>query len=360
MDAIGFLWTELVTRPMTNGLVFFYFILGSNFGFAIIFFTIVTRVLMYPLTMRQLRQTRAMQSLAPRMKAVQAKYKDDRQRLQREQMRLYREAGVNPLGCLGPLIIQMPIFIGLFISIRAALADTPEGLVSLSQKLYSWLPGLNESIPLNSRFLGLNLGDTPADGPLPIVLPVLVGGTMWVVQKMAQTHTHDTTQPGVGSMMTWMLPLMFGFWTLAFPNGLAIYWVATNIMSIALQYRVTGWGTLAREPAPAPAATAASAGSARRREGAEASSPSTEPQAGGSSSGGLLKRILLGSPPAPAPEPPPASTEEGDATPPAATDEKGEARGSSRNDRQDRRRGDRKGISPARGRARRRRGHRRR
>ena len=131
---------------MINGLVLLYVVLGSNFGLAIIAFTIISRILMFPLTMRQLRQTSAMQKLAPQMKSMQEKYKNDRQRLQREQMRLYREAGVNPLGCLGPMIIQMPIFFGLFIAIRAALADTPEGLVSLSSKLYSWLPGGDAAI----------------------------------------------------------------------------------------------------------------------------------------------------------------------------------------------------------------------
>ena len=352
---IGDIWRLGVTQPMINGLVLLYVVLGSNFGLAIIAFTIISRVLMYPLTMRQLRQTSAMQKLAPQMKSMQEKYKNDRQRLQREQMRLYREAGVNPLGCLGPMIIQMPIFFGLFIAIRAALADTPEGLVSLSSKLYSWLPGGDAAIPLNARFLGLDLGSTPSDSSFPILLPVLVGGSMWVVQKMVMARNADPSQAGVASMMTWMMPLMFGFFTLSFPNGLAIYWVATNVVSIALQYRVTGWGGLARKPAPAPAGGSS-----------EGTAPQPALQARGAAQGGLLRRIFLGSPPAPATDPPPPELEPEveEAAPPAATPaatptatvDKGDAGGISRSDGQDRRRSDRKSFSATRRRPRRRRG----
>ena len=307
---------DTVVNLLTNGLVFFTAILGGNFGLGIIFFTIISRIVLYPLTAKQLRSTRAMQLLQPRINELKEKYKNDQQKVQREQMRLFREAGVNPLGCLGPMIVQMPVFIGLFYAIRKALADTPEGLVSLEGKLWSWLPLVNETIPLNSTFLGMDLGLTPAEtgGGALLLMPLLVGGSMYVVQKMTTQHSTDPRQNSMSSMMSWMLPIMFGFWTLSFPNGLAVYWIGSNVVSIFLQYRVTGWGSLFKKPVPAPAAVATRA---RRREdtvspdedlerrGRDDPPRGQEPQPtidgagspqGEGSVGGFLKRVLLGNP----------------------------------------------------------------
>ncbi|MCL0102215.1 YidC/Oxa1 family membrane protein insertase, partial [Dehalococcoidia bacterium] len=207
---------------LTNGLVFITAILGGSFGLAILVFTLVTRVLMYPLTAKQLRSSRAMQNLQPKIKEIQEKHKNDRARLQREQMALFKQAGVNPVGCLGPMIIQLPIFIALFYAIRKALADTPESLVSLSSKLYDWLPIVGGEIPLNSKFLGVDMGLTPSDegGAAIVLFPLLVGGSTYVVQKMISTQSSDARQQSMTSMMTWMMPIMLGFWTIGFPIGL--------------------------------------------------------------------------------------------------------------------------------------------
>ena len=345
---MSFLWTEIVTRPMTNSLVFIDALIGGNFGLAIILFTILTRVVLYPLTLRQLRSTRAMQELQPRIKALQEKYKNDRQRLQKEQLKMFREAGVNPLGCLGPLILQMPIFIGLFQVIRTVVADTPEGLVTLSQRLYSWLPLTDAIVPLNTSFLGMDLGSQVIDNPgiYMVLFPVLVGGSMWVVQKMSQTPSMDPAQQSTQQMMTVMFPLMFGFFTLNFPAGLALYWIVSNLVSIALQYRAGGWGGLAKTPAPVPAPAATSQVSSVQASVASGQS--------GSGVGGFLKKILLGNPPVPEapPQPDEAPAQPGEA--PAAespTSEQGESDGRSRSDRQDSRRSYRKSSESTRRRA---------
>ncbi|MBI3743645.1 MAG: membrane protein insertase YidC, partial [Chloroflexi bacterium] len=250
MHAISIIWTEVVTRPLTNGLMFLSAISGHQFWLAIILFTVIARLALYPLTVKQLRSMKSMQAMQPRMKAVQEKYKNDRQRQQKEMMALYKEHGVSPLGCLGPMFLQMPIFFGLFTALRTALADTPEGLVTLSQRLYGWLPLVDKSVPIHENFLWLNLGHPD---PTPI-LPVLVGATMYVSQKMSQTNIpgSDPKQQSMNNMMAWMLPLMFGLWTFAFPSGVAIYYILFNLVQIVQQYQVTGWGGLARQPAPIP------------------------------------------------------------------------------------------------------------
>lgn len=359
MEVLSTLWTEVVTRPMTNGLVFFYAVLGSNFGIAIIFFTIVTRILMYPLTMRQLNSTKKMQLIQPRIKELQEKYKNDRTRLSKEQMALFKEAGVNPLGCLGPMIIQLPIWIGLYSAIRAALASNPENLIDLSTKLYSWLPFVNEAIPLKSHFLWMDLGQPD---PSVIVMPVLVGASMYLVQKMSTLPSTDPRQASMNNMMAWMFPLMFGFWTLTFPSGLAIYWVISNFISIVLQYRVTGWGGLVKQPAPVPAVVAEqprrSAAQVRTQPPVIEGSLVKPPE--NLSLSGRIKRIFLGSQPAPPPGTIPEASVPGQSKPAAPAVKEEGAHGNDRNDRQDSRGRARQGPQPARSRPRRGRGRRRR
>ncbi len=367
MEVLSAIWTEVVTRPMTNGLVFFYAILGSNFGIAIIAFTIVTRILMYPLTMRQLQSTKKMQAIQPRIKELQAKYKDDKARLSKEQMALFKEAGVNPVGCLGPMIIQMPIWIGLYSAIQAALGSNPEQLVDLSHKLYSWLPFVNEAVPLKSHFLGMNLGQ-PGTGLAYVLLPALVGASMYVVQKMSTLPSDDPRQASMNQMMAWMFPLLFAFWTLTFPAGLAIYWIISNVISIALQYRVTGWGglTFKRAPArvPAPAVVATLPGRQQRALPTPPSAPIVIEGTTTRENVGVLeriKRVFTGSQPArPVAGSIPEVIPPGDKPSSGSAVKEEVANGPTGNNGQDGGRSDRQGAQSARSRARRGRGRRRR
>ena len=121
MEFISLVWDEAIIKPMVNSLVLLYYLFFGNFGLAIISFTILVRLAMIPLSLKQSRQMRAMSKLQPRMKDIQDRYKNDRARASQETMKLYREEGVSPLGCLGPMIIQMPIFIGLFWALRRTL-----------------------------------------------------------------------------------------------------------------------------------------------------------------------------------------------------------------------------------------------
>ena len=137
-------WKAVFFDPMLNGLVMLYSLSFKDMGVTIAVFTVIIRILMLPLTLRQLHSTKAMSLMQPKLAAMQKRYAGDKQKLASEQMRLYKEAGINPLGCLGPMVIQFPIWIGLYQSIDLALATKPENLILLSKHLYSWLPQVHE------------------------------------------------------------------------------------------------------------------------------------------------------------------------------------------------------------------------
>jgi YidC/Oxa1 family membrane protein insertase len=218
-------------------------VLFSNFGLTIIALTIVVRVVMYPLTRRQLRATKAMQSLQPKIAELQKKHGKDKQKLAQEQMRLYKESGVNPIGCLGPMLLQMPIWIALYQAIIRVLAVSPENFLNLSRYLYDW-PIVYSALPLNNQFLWMNLANSD------FFMAILVGATMWVAQKMITPVTSDPKQRSQSQLMTVMMPLMFAFLALSFPSGLALYWMITNLITIIMQYfTLGGWGSLLPERA---------------------------------------------------------------------------------------------------------------
>ncbi len=230
-------WELIILGPVVNVLIVLSHYLFSSFGLSIIVLTIFTRVAMYPLTAKQLRSTKALQSLQPKMGELQKKYAKDKSKLAQEQMKLYRESGINPAGCLVPMLVQMPIWIALYQSIILALAAAPEGLLNLSRYLYSW-PVVYSAVPLENSFLGMDLS-TPN-----FILALFVGASMWVQQKMVTPATADPRQRQQSQMMLWMMPMMFFFLSTTFPSGLALYWVMSNIISIVMQYFITGWGTL--------------------------------------------------------------------------------------------------------------------
>ncbi len=229
---------------MLNGLVVLYTMLFSNMGLAIIVLTALIRLLTMPLTLKQLKQMRAMSSLQPKIKEMQDRYSRDRTRVSQETMRLYKEAGVSPFGCLGPMIIQMPVLIGLFRVLIQTVFSRPDDLVGLSEKLYTWIPiaPIYQAAPLDSRFLWLDLAQSD---PTNLIMPVLVFITTWVQQKMTMQPSTDPKQAGNQAMMLWLMPLMIAFFSFTLPSGLSLYWITSNGIGIAIQYFVTGgWGPL--------------------------------------------------------------------------------------------------------------------
>ena len=243
---IGDIWNLIAMQPVMNTLIVLTNYLFNNFGLAIIVLTLVVNGIIYPLTLKQVRASKAMQDLQPKMAELQKKYAKDKEKLAREQMRLFKESGVSPAGCLLPLLVQMPVWIALFQSIMRVLAVIPENLVGLSSYLYSWSV-VYTALPLENHFLWLDL----AKGDM--ILALLVGGSMWVQQKMVMTPAADPRQQSQSSMMLWMMPIMFAWLTMTFPSGLALFWLTSNVFRIGMQYFIGGWGGLVKQEAKKPA-----------------------------------------------------------------------------------------------------------
>ena len=231
---------DLILNPFITVISLLYSFFGNNAVVAIILFTILVRLIMYPLNAQQMRSSKAMQELQPEMKKMQDKYKNDREKLAQEQMRLYREHGVNPLGGCLPLLIQFPIWIGLYQAINHALAATPLQLIDLSGRFL--VSGLDRLVPLNNVFLGIDLTQAPTANPTyALVLPVLVLATSWLQSKMI-TPPAQPSEDGkpnqaqaMTQSMTTVMPIMMGMFSLSFSVGLSIYFIVSNVVSI-IQY----------------------------------------------------------------------------------------------------------------------------
>lgn len=272
----GKAWNMLLMNPLINALLLLTNIVGGQFGVAIILFTVLLRIVTIPFTLRQLQSTRAMQAIQPRMQEVQKKYKDPKRR-QEETMKLYRESGVNPLGCFMPMAIQMLVFIALYRALAFVVGGSPESLVGLSQRVYPW-SYLTQSVPLEQSFLWLELGKP--DGTF--ILPLLVGVSTYVQTRLAATPATTPQQQQQQQMMTWMMPLVLVWITLALPSGVGVYWVVSNIFSVFASYWVYGRRMTLRSLLPMAAATPPKRPRPKAQldvpEEAEESAPPEEPQ----------------------------------------------------------------------------------
>lgn len=229
---MGILWNALV-EFLTNSLIFFNGIVGS-YGLAIILFTLVVKFITLPLTMQQVRSSKAMQELQPKIKALQEKYKNDKERQTQEMMQLYKEYGVNPAsGCL-PLLIQMPIWFALY---RALFALAGQGLLNEG---FLWIPSLAEPRSISIFWPPENWTLATA---AYLVLPILTVLTQLVVQKQMTpptTASKDDPSTAMLGQMNTIMPLMFGFFALQVPSGLTLYWVTSNIFAMFQQVLITG------------------------------------------------------------------------------------------------------------------------
>lgn len=246
----------VLLQPILNFLILLSNVFFNNFGLAIIVLTVIVRFIMLPLTMKQMKASKKMQDasriMQPKLQALKKKYAKDPRKLQEEQMKLYKESGISPLGCLSsPLLvtmaIQMPIFIALYRAIVQALAATPQDFLRLSESLYSW-SFIRESLPISGSFLWLNLSV-----PDPyFIIPILVMAGMWLSQKMMTTQpATDPQQQSMQNMMQIMMPLMFGFITFTLPAGLGLYFLISSLVSMVIQGFVYGWrNPFTRTPQP--------------------------------------------------------------------------------------------------------------
>lgn len=234
---IGAIWDLIILNPLINVMVWLSSILFNSFGLTVVVLTAVIFAVMYPLTRKQMRAAKAMQELQPKIQELQKKYAKDRQKLAQEQMALMKESGASASGCLVPMLLQMPIWIALYQSIIRVLAVTPEDFLNLSGRLYDW-PVLFQSLPLDSQFLWVNLAVPD------YLLAFLVGGVMFIQQKMTTPSSSDPKVAAQSKMMLYMMPGMFVFISITFPAGLALYWLTSSILRVIMQFFATGPGEL--------------------------------------------------------------------------------------------------------------------
>jgi YidC/Oxa1 family membrane protein insertase len=188
---------------------------GQNYGVAIILLTVLVKVVFYPLSLKSMRSMKAMQALGPQLNALRSKYRSDPQRLQREQMEIYKKHGVNPMGGCLPMVVQIPIFYALYLTLQYSveLQGAPFLL---------WIHDLSKKDPY-------------------YVLPILMGISMLVQQKMTPT-VGDPRQAQIMLIM----PVVFTFMFLEFPTGLVLYWLVNNCLTIGQQYLMDRSGPSAK------------------------------------------------------------------------------------------------------------------
>ncbi len=204
--AVEFGFFAFMARPLLRVLNFFQSFVG-NYGVAIIMLTIVIKIIFYPLTHHGLKSMQGMKKIQPQLLAIKERYKNDKEKLNKEIMALYKKYKINPVGGCLPMFLQIPVFIALY------------------EVLYA-------CIELRHAPFILWLQDLSAHDPYYIT-PLVMGGTMFLQQKMTPTSV-DPTQ---AKMMLFM-PIIFTVMFLKFPAGLVIYWLVNNILSIAQQYYI--------------------------------------------------------------------------------------------------------------------------
>jgi len=241
------MWSSLIT--LVTKLLTILYGFTHNYGVAIILLTVLIRIILYPLMQKQMVSMREMQKIQPLMKTVQEKYKNDKERLNKELMALYKEHKVNPMsGCL-PLIIQMPILILLFQTLRVFKYYIPNteiingGFLWIANQVTVLIDGKltdvaglaapEQLVVLEKGIFGIQyLG----------ILPFLVAGSMYIQQKMTSPGGAAGKDGGSSAqtqkMMTIMMPLLIGFMSFTLPSGLTLYWFTSTLLGIGQQYLI--------------------------------------------------------------------------------------------------------------------------
>jgi len=278
---------------LENVLLFFHDTVGFSWGFSIIALTIVVRAALIPLTWKQIKSMQAMQRVAPHIKELQAKYKDDKQRLQQETMKFYQENKINPFASCLPLVLQMPVFISLFYMLRKDLR-------------HDICPDINPPSVANPKPCGSteasqfffipDITDKATGGVLVVLIVMYVGSQL--LSSVFMTTTTDRNQ----RLIMMALPFVFVAFVINFPAGLLVYWITTNLWTV-------GQGLVVRRLAPNPALAGAATGTAGLPSPARAATAATaerrrRPQ-DRAENGGSAEKKPAAQAPAPAPPPPP-------------------------------------------------------
>jgi YidC/Oxa1 family membrane protein insertase len=242
---------NFLAYPIANLILLLYHLLGNSTVASIAVLTLLINLLLFPLTLSQQRSSRRMQELQPQLQKLQKKYANDKERLAQEQMKLYQEAGINPMGGCLPLLIQMPIWFGLIAAIRYCIPSTPLEMFQFSRHIGEWLPGIVYKpdfivglVPLQSTFLGMDLGRPPSmDQWWSYSLPVLVLLTSWFQQKLITpppTQDDQSQAAMMSKQMQIMMPFMMMLFTLQYSTGLSIYFIISSLVRMVQYYFTPG------------------------------------------------------------------------------------------------------------------------
>jgi YidC/Oxa1 family membrane protein insertase len=241
-------------------LVFFHDSVGFSWGFSIIALTIVVRAALIPLTLKQFKSMQALQRLSPEIKALQAKYKDDRQRLNQEMMKFYQENKVNPFGSCLPLILQLPVFFSLFYMLRKDLKlDICPQIVQYAAEHSTSVTNVScqQVDPGSAAFLFIpDLTDKATGWVLAVLLVLYVGSQL--LSSVLMSVTADRNQ----RFIMIALPFVFVPFIQGFPAGLLVYWITTNFWTVGQQYVIRRGAGLPVLGAPGSGGTPAPTGAA--------------------------------------------------------------------------------------------------
>lgn len=253
MGQIGYIFNLIFTFPIFNALMVLYRVVG-DFGLSIIILTLVVKLILFPLTIKQLKSMKATQSLQPQMAEIRKKYAKDQKGQAVAMQELYKEYGINPLAgsCL-PLLIQMPVLFGLFYALEAVLSNA-KTLGAVNKLLYPFIPPFTQFPNIHlTWFTFINHAWQISLGvPDPThILPILAGIATFIQLRMSQPKTNAGNTDAMSQQMKIMQlisPAMVLFFGWNYAAGLALYWTVSSIFAMFQQYFVTGWGSLLVAP----------------------------------------------------------------------------------------------------------------
>ncbi|HYT33627.1 MAG TPA: YidC/Oxa1 family membrane protein insertase [Ktedonobacteraceae bacterium] len=248
LGPIGYLFNIIFTYPIFNLLMVLDRIIG-DFGLAIVVLTLIVKLVLFPLTLKQLKSMKATQALQPQIAEIKKKYAKDQRAQMEATQALYKEYGMNPVAgsCL-PLLIQMPVLFGLFYALSAVLRSA-HNVNDINKLLYPFIPPFHTMPSLESIFIYPIFGHISLGAPDPThILPILAALATFMQLRMSQPKplpgaTPDPTQQQM-KIMQYISPLMVGFFGWNYAAGLALYWTVSSVFAIFQQYFVTGWGSL--------------------------------------------------------------------------------------------------------------------
>jgi YidC/Oxa1 family membrane protein insertase len=253
---LGYIFNLIFTFPIFNLLMLFYHLFG-DFALAIIVLTVVIKLVLFPLTLQQLKSSKAMQALQPQIADIKKKYSKDQQAMLQATQALYKEYGVSPVsGCL-PLFVQLPVLYGLFFAINNLLRNP--NLKVINSQLYPFVPHFTSLPNINldwftfiSPAFHISLGSPDPTHILPILagLATFVQVRMSLPKPVPGAPASTTPDPSAQSMkmMQYVMPVMITIFGWSYPAGLALYWTISSVFQAVQQFFVTGWGSLLIAP----------------------------------------------------------------------------------------------------------------